>query len=275
MRTRLQRWVWVLVLLGALPCFGQGNEQLTEEQMAELAKTSQNPVGDLISLPFQNNNNIYWGPFDRSQNVMNIQPVIPTPINKNWNLINRTIVPVIHQPIGDSDSENGIGDILYEGFFSPRDVGKVIWGVGPMVQLPTATDDALGTDKWSLGPGVVILTMPGQWVIGGVLLNVWSVAGDSAAADVNFFTFQYFVNYNFPNHWYLATAPILTANWEAESGEQWTVPFGVGIGKVFNIGSQPHNVSAHLYYNVERPTFASQWQFRFQWTLLFPKGKKS
>jgi hypothetical protein len=237
----------------------------------DLARAAQNPVGDLISLPFQNNMNFDVGPADRTQDILNIQPVLPITLSKNWNLITRTILPVISQPAPGADRTNGMGDLNFTGFISPKKPGKVIWGVGPALIFPTATDDVLGTEKFSIGPSVVALTMKGQWVIGALASNVWSVAGDDDRADVNFFLMQYFVNYNFPSGWYLTSAPIITANWEADSGEKWTVPFGGGVGKVFSIGRQPININTQVFYNVERPTNGARWQWRFQIQLLFPK----
>jgi len=113
--------------------------------------------------------------------------------------------------------------------------------------------------------------MPGQWVIGALVSNIWSFSGDDERADVNSFLMQYFVNYNLPDGWYLTSAPIITANWEAESGEQWTVPFGGGIGRVFRIGRQPINMQTQVFYNVETPTNGAKWQWRLQVQLLFPK----
>ena len=113
--------------------------------------------------------------------------------------------------------------------------------------------------------------MPGQWVIGGLVSNVWSVAGNDDRADVNFFLGQYFINYNYPSGWYLTSAPIITSNWEADSGEKWTVPFGGGIGKLFRIGRQPININSQVFYNVVTPTNGAKWQWRFQVQLLFPK----
>jgi len=283
-----QRWIITIgILLTALaaPVFGQEepedeNLQYQEDidydhdgdvDQGDLAKAAQNPVGDLISLPFQNNMNFDVGPADRTQNVLNIQPVWPIALSKNWNLITRTIVPVISQPAPGSERTNGLGDINFTGFFSPKQPGKIIWGVGPTLVFPTATDDVTGTDKWSAGPSVVVLTMPGQWVIGALVSNVWSFSGDDERADVNSFLMQYFVNYNLPEGWYLTSAPIITANWEAESGEQWTVPFGGGIGRVFRIGRQPINMQTQVFYNVETPTNGAKWQWRLQVQLLFPK----
>ena len=237
----------------------------------DLARAAQNPVGDLISLPFQNNMNFDVGPADRTQNIHNIQPVLPIGLSKDWNLITRTILPVISQPAPGTDRTNGLGDLNFTGFISPKKPGKVIWGVGPALVFPTATDDVLGTGKFSIGPSVVALTMKGQWVIGALASNVWSVAGDDDRADINFFLMQYFVNYNFPSGWYLTSAPIVTANWEADSGNKWTVPFGGGVGKVFSIGRQPININTQVFYNVETPTNGARWQWRWQIQLLFPK----
>jgi len=136
--------------------------------------------------------------------------------------------------------------------------------------LPTATDDALGSDKWGAGASVVLLTMPGKWVVGSLFSNVWSFAG-SGDNDINLFTWQYFINYNLPNKWYLTSAPIRTANWEADSDNTWTVPFGGGFGKIFNIGKQPVNGQVSAYYNVETPDFGADWQLRVQLQFLFPK----
>ena len=261
----------VLLTVLATPIFGQEESSNGEADETELAKASQNPVGDLISLPFQNNMNFDVGAADRTQDILNIQPVWPINLGENWNLITRTILPVISQPAPGADRTNGLGDLSFTGFISPSKPGKLIWGAGPALIFPTATDDVLGTDKWSAGPSVVALTMPGSWLVGALVSNVWSYAGNDDRADVNAFLAQYFINYNFPSGWYLTSAPIITANWEADSGERWTVPFGGGFGKVFRIGKQPMNINTQVFYNVEKPTNGAEWQWRFQLQLLFPK----
>lgn len=159
----------------------------------------------------------------------------------------------------------------FTGFISPRESGKWIWGVGPSLVLPTATDEVLGSEKWSVGPSVVVLTMPGPWVLGSLISQVWSVGGSSDRLDVDQFLWQYFINYNYPSGFYWSSAPIITANRKASSGNLWTVPFGSGFGKLFKIGKQPVNASIQGFYNVEKPDFAGDWSLRVQVQLLFPK----
>jgi hypothetical protein len=242
------------------------------QDSSDLAKASQNPVADLISLPLQYNTNFGVGPYDHTQHVLNIQPVIPIHLNEDWNLITRAIMPIIHQPrMGPGlGPETGLGDLQLTGFLSPAKPGKLIWGVGPVLRFPTATDDLLGSEKWSAGPSAVLLRTHGPWVFGGLVQNVWSFGGDSDRADVNEFLLQPFVNYNLPKGWYLSTAPNITANWKADGDSVWTVPLGGGVGKVFKIGKQPVNVSLRTYYNAVRPDNGPEWTAQLQLTLLFP-----
>jgi opacity protein-like surface antigen len=238
----------------------------------ELAKESQNPVANLISLPFQNNTNFNAGPFNRTQDILNIQPVLPMPLGSDWNIISRTIVPLMSQPDLVSDSStNGIGDITQSLFLSPANPGAIIWGVGPVYTMPSASNPILGTGKVLLGPTAVVLVTPGPWVIGVLVNNQWSVAGDSNRTSVNAFLAQAFVNYNMAGGWFLTYSPIITANWNAPSGQQWTVPVGGGFGRVFKIEGQAYSASISAYYNAVRPDNAGNWQLRAQIALLFPK----
>ena len=237
-----------------------------------LARASQNPIADMISVPFQNNTNFDAGPFNRTQDILNIQPVIPMHLNSDWNLISRTIVPLMSQPspIFDSSTE-GIGDITQSLFLSPTHPGPLIWGVGPVFTIPSASDPILGTGKVLLGPTAVLLVTPGHWVIGVLVNNQWSVAGDPNRASVNAFLAQPFMNYNMAGGWFLTTSPIITANWNAASGQQWTVPVGGGFGRVFKIDGQAYNASIQAYYNAVRPINTSDWNLRLSLALLFPK----
>ena len=165
-------------------------------------------------------------------------------LSDDWNLISRTIIPLVSQPNPFFDSNtNGIGDITQSLFFSPTHPGKLIWGVGPVFTIPSANDPILGTGKFLFGPTAVFLTTPGHWVIGVLLNNQWSVGGNPLRPPVNTFLAQPFLNYNMAHGWYLTTGPIITSNWLAASGQQWTVPVGGGFGRVFRVGDQPVNAS--------------------------------
>jgi hypothetical protein len=239
----------------------------------DLAKKTQNPVSDLISVPFQSSFNFGVGPDDDLQYILNVQPVVPFRLSEDWNLITRTIIPLIDQPelgpgVGDVF---GLGDIQLSLFLSPAKPGALIWGIGPILQFPTATDDALGSGKWSAGPTAVALTVQGSWVLGALVNHLWSFAGKDDRADVNQTLIQPFVNYNLPGGWYLTFSPVITANWEAYGDDRWTVPLGGGVGKIHRFGKLPVNLQLAAFYNVVRPDAAAEWTLRFQVQLLFPK----
>ncbi len=241
----------------------------------ELAKLAQNPVGNLISVPFQNNTNLNFGPEKGTQNILNIQPVIPISISNDWNIITRTILPVISNPSlapGD-DRTNGIGDIQFTAFLSPANPGAWIWGVGPIFQLPTNSNSELGNKNWGFGPSFVVLHLEkgSPWVYGVLMNNVWSVSGDKRGGSYSNGLIQPFINYNFPDGFYLTSAPIATVAWQAESGQKWTVPLGGGVGKIFHFGRLPVNTQVSAYYNVVRPDDGANWQIRAQVQLMFPK----
>ena len=246
-----------------------------ESKTAALAKAAQNPVANLISFPLQNNTAFGIGPYERAQNVLNIQPVIPLHITEKWNLITRTILPAVWQP-NDQPTQgwSGFGDLNPSVFLSPAKPGKLIWGVGPAFVFPTATAEQLGQGKFSLGPSVVVLSTPGHWVMGALINNVWSVAGPHERAVVNQMLLQWFVNYNMKKGWYLSTSPIITADWRAPSGNQAVVPFGGGMGRIMKIGFQPVNILAQFYGNAVHPAGASPWGMRLQIQFLFPKFTK-
>lgn len=250
--------------------------QDADDDAAALAKAVQNPIASLVSVPFQWNINLETGPQEKTQHVLNIQPVLPFELNENLNVITRTIVPLISQPaFGQGQSrEGGLGDIQFSAFFSPKKPGPGgwIWGAGPILQFNTASDDRLGQGVWGIGPTAVALKMSGPWVVGGLINNVWSFTEDSGRADVNQMLIQPFINYNFADKpgRYLTFAPIITADWKADN-DKWVIPLGMGIGQVMKIGKQPVNISASAYYNVERPDNAAKYQIRLQIQLMFPK----
>ena len=251
---------------GAEPPPGQSEE--------ELAKKTQNPVADLISVPFQSNFNFNTGPREKMTYVLNVQPVIPINLTADWNLITRVIMPIIDLPSLAPGLENasGLGDINPSFFLSPAKAEHVIWGVGPTFTFPTASNKNLGAGKFSAGPTGVLLMMEGPWVVGALANNQWSFAG-WGDKPVNSLLVQPFLNYNFRHGWYLTSAPIITADWTQRASQQWTAPVGGGVGKLWRVGKVglPINTQIQGFYNAERPTFASDWQLRVQVQFLFPK----
>jgi hypothetical protein len=245
----------------------------------DLAKIAQNPVGNLISVPFQENAYLNTGPLNKTQNVLNIQPVIPIHLTGDWNIITRTILPIISLPAfaPDQSRTNGIGDAQISAFLSPANPGAWIWGVGVATQLPTHSNDVLGNNNAGLGPSFVILHLEhgSPWVYGVLVSNIWSVGNSgnlqSNATKYNNGLMQPFINYNFEGGLYLTSSPIFTVNWEAQGSQQWTVPMGAGVGKLFKIGRLPVNTQVSGYYNVVRPDFAANWQLRAQVQFMFPK----
>lgn len=237
----------------------------------ELAKESQNPIGDLISLPVVGRFDSGVGSGDASAFSIELKPVYPIHLG-NVNMINRLIVPFIYmeESVDGADDASGLGDTIYQAFFSPRDAGKMIWGAGPAFIIPTSTDDQLGSDKLSLGPAVVALAKPGNWLFGGLFQHFWDVAGDNDAASVNLSSLQVFINYNFPD-FYLTSSPTFTYNWYGDSGDQWTIPLGGGVGKLMRFGKMPVDFKLTAYSNLESAGKAPDWYSELQVKFLFPK----
>jgi len=241
---------------------------------ADLAKTVQNPLANLVSLPLQFNFNTGIGADDRTFFNLNVQPVIPYPGEK-WNVISRTIIPINSVPIDEIDSVFGLGDINLSLFWSPAKASSLVWGVGPAIVLPTASNpEVLGSEKWSIGPTGVVFYGIREWTLGVVASNVWSVAGNSERTDVNSFFAQWFVNYNFGRGLALGTAPIITCNWEIESGDQCTIPWGLQVSKVTIFGSQPVNLILGYYVNSQHPEGGAESQARIQVNFMFPQKKR-
>jgi len=248
----------------------------------DLAKKSQNPVGNMVSVPLE-----YWhydgAPNDSSADALITKPVYPMSLGK-LNLINRFIVPYLgidanstSQDLNgeiipaSNEKRSGLGNIQYQGFLTSADPGSVILGAGPVLEVPTQSS-GLGSDKVSGGIAVLALSMPGNWVVGALAQNMWSFAGPSDAADVNKFLFQYFVNYNLDKGWYLTSTPVMTADWEQSSNNRWTIPMGGGVGKLHRFGKQPVDFKLQAFTNVEKPENGPTWSMMFAVKFLFPKG---
>ncbi len=258
--------------------------KLTPAQQAAIQqaiiKTSQNPVGNIAIIPFQNNFNYGVGPYTRFQYNLNIQPVVPFMLSTDMTLIARTIIPIINQPSFapppicaspyGCGSTFGLSDIQEQLFFAPKTKpGGLIWGAGPIFQFPTATPGVLGAGKWAAGPNVVGLIMPGHIVAGILASQLWSVAGQVNRPDISAALFQLFFNYNLKGGWAISTAPIITANWTAAQNK-WSVPVGGGVARTFKLGDQLMSLSALYYTYVTRPFTTPQTNLKVVWSLLYP-----
>jgi hypothetical protein len=247
----------------------------TEDEATRLAKATQNPVADLVSLPFQFNFNTGGGLGDRTFFNLNFQPVVPVKgVLAKWTIIARAIIPYVSLPGPNDTRQGGLADIQGQFFLTPAKAGKLIWGVGPVLSVPTATADLARTGSWAIGPTGVFLTNAGPWVLGALINNLWTFADDGGAPEVNQFTMQPFINYNFGHGWAATSAPLITANWDAASGEEWTVPLGIGISKTTVFNRRPISVGAQYYHNVDHPTASAANQLRVQVSLLYPGGPK-
>jgi hypothetical protein len=237
----------------------------------DLAKQLSNPVASLISVPFENGFEFGVGPAEDLRYLLTLKPVVPIRISSGWNLIQRAIIPLIDQPelapgVGD---EFGLGDVTLQSFFSPSAPSELIWGVGPLFTLPTATDDSLGSETWLAGIATVALTQQGPWTIGMLATHSWSIAKeDESRPDVSLTFLQPFVSYGFGEGWTITAQTEATYEWESDV---WTVPVQLGVSKVMKIGRQPMSVALAGRWWAEGPDGAPEWGIRLTFTLLFPK----
>ena len=268
--------VLLFVFVAAVPARAQSSappqpQPEPTHDVTELAKATQNPVADLTAVPLQFNFNSGGDLEDRSLFNLNFQPVIPFKATQNWNVIARTIVPINNFPGADGVRYSGLGDIQSQLFITPARPGGLIWGVGPTFSFPTATATPAETGTWGMGPSAVVVHMTGPWVLGGLFSQLWPLSDAAGDPETNLFTLQPFINYNFGLGWSLAFAPIISANWNASDGNEWTVPIGLGISRTTVVNRRPISLSAQYYYNVERPDGAAGQQLRLAVSFLFPR----
>lgn len=241
---------------------------------AELAQDLANPLADLMSIPIQMNYDQNIGVRDDGSKLqINVQPVVPFSLTPEWNLITRTIIPVISQEdiYPGAGSQFGLGDVNLTLFLSPRKpaAGGVIWGLGPVLLLPTATDSLLGAEKWGAGPAGVALTVIGPWTVGGLANHVWSYAGESDRQDISNTFLQPFAAYTWPSAWTAALQSETTYNWETE---KWSIPVNFALSKLVRWGKLPVSLQAGVGYWLESPdTGPEGWRYRIQATFVLPK----
>jgi hypothetical protein len=229
-----------------------------------LAQKELNPLGYAINLPAMLS--LGFGPHGDVQPTLNFQPRIPLGLTEDWRIVTRCNVPIIHMP--EPEGTTGLGDIDISLFLTSARTGKWVWGAGPIVQFPTATETALGTGKWSAGPTAAVLYVDGPWVNGILVSHLWSFAGSASRADVSLTQIEVQVSYTFPNDWYIQTAPTISHDWQAPSGERWVIPMGVDAGRVFKIGAQEMGLQIGAYYNIKKPAGGAEWVLQIQVTWL-------
>lgn len=259
--------------LTILSAIGMTLPAMAEDSQADIAKKLANPIASLTSVPFQLNYDENIGPTDQGERwVLNIQPVIPVSLNEDWNIISRTILPVIQlNDVPPGNDESGLGDTFQSLFFSPKapTSNGWIWGAGPALLLPTASDDLLGTEKWAAGPTAVVLKQQNGWTYGALANHVWSFAGDDDRADVNATFMQPFLAYTTSRSTTFTLNTEATYDWEAE---QWSVPVNMLVSQLFKIGKQPMSLQLGVRYWADSPdTGAEDWGLRLTYTLVFPK----
>ena len=267
--------VLVVVMATALSAWAQepatGGASEQQDQTSELAKKTQNPVADLTIMPLQYNIDYGIGPAGASQQTLKFMPVIPFSLGPDWNLITRTIIPWIdaESPVEGGEDKSGLGDIQQSFFFTPKKpVGGWILGAGPIIQYQSATDDALGSEKWGAGPSVIALQQKNGWTIGTLANHVWSFAGNDDRANVNMTFLQPFLAKTTKSYTTYSINTESLYDWE---NSQWTVPINVSIGQMFKIGKQPISLELGYRYYAEKPEGGPDWGLRVFVKFLFPK----
>jgi hypothetical protein len=251
----------------------QGSDDAAPSGAAsKAAADAQNPIAHVISVPLQENLLTRTGPYRKTGDTLLVQPVVPFELDSNWSVVTRTIVPLVHEPrLGPEQGPiDGVGNVEPQFYLTPSHPGKLIWGAGGQLWLPTASHSELGYNHWGGGPAVVGLTIAGPWVAGALLNNVWAGSGPRR---VDLLTLNPFVNYNLRSGWYLASTPVVTANWVKKGSDRWTVPVGGGFGRVFPFAGIHLNARLEVFRNVARPDGASAAQVQFQLQMLFPQHR--
>ena len=259
--------IFILFLAHAQPAAGQTAG--TAEQLREARGFFALP----LELDFDS------GAENGDANILRIMPLYTFPVFENWKLVNLSIISMADAPGGTPafpgdrsfGQEAGISDLLHASFVTPAQSGDLIWGIGAILAIPTATDDSLGSGKWAAGPAFRVTYRKGPWNLGVLASQRWSFAGSDNRADVNQLLIRGAVRRQFPNDWFFVYAPLITANWDSP-GEKWVVPVGGGIGRSFKIGKYPWAWSVQGYYNAIKPDAAPDWVIRFSIIAAIPFG---
>ena len=277
--TRLATAAFAVMVVACAPIVASAQDNAAastpDAENAELAKKVNNPIADLVSVPFQFNWQNGIGPNDQTQYLLNVQPVMPFSVTDGLNLIARVIVPYLSQPAVDGAgvAASGVSDILASFFLSPKK-GTITWGVGPVISLPATNVPALGSQKWSAGPTAVVLKQTGGWTVGTLANQIWSFAGQTDRSDVSQLFLQPFLVYTTKSLWSLAANSEATANWMAEGRDRWTAPINLMLSKLSTFGPFPASYQFGWGYFFARPVNSATWKVRATVTILLPTKKK-
>lgn len=258
--------------LAVIAAHGAAQQAPASDDSAELAKKLSNPIADLISVPLRLDWDTGIGPAGADRYTWIAQPVIPFSLNDHWTLISRTIVPYIdaQAPVAGGRNESGLGDITQSVFLSPKapTSGGWIWGAGPVLFLPSASNDAVGSEKWGAGPTAVVLKQDSGWTYGMLANHIWSFAGSSSRADISATFLQPFLSYTTKKQTTYGVNTESTYDWK---NSQWTVPINFTVSQLVKFNKQPVSFAAGLRTYATRPTGGPDWGLRFTVTFLFPK----
>jgi hypothetical protein len=279
----LRNWIRGLVTIAAL-CGREAAGQVAAPAAPtaaasnnELSKESENPVTLTITVPLRYEADFQDGPYYATKNTFELdQAVLPFRLNDDWALITRTKFPAYSEPpkkLGESWA-SGLGNGYTTFFLSPLRGEGFYWGAGPVLYYPSATNEALGVNKWGSGPSIAFFWKKGDtpWVFGAVVNNIWAFGGPPQSSDrTNSLLINPFISYHFGDGWSIGSSPNITANWVSKTGQVWTIPVGGGLAKTFRVVSQPVKLSVDSYYNAIRPEASKEtWLLQVTLTLLFP-----
>jgi hypothetical protein len=225
----------------------------------------------------ENGFNFGVGPSNGLNYILNMEEFYPVRVIDELRLVQRFIVPVAVQPelTPGQGGTGGLGDIQYQAYVTSVNTTGLIFGLGPIVSVPTAYPNELGSGKWSAGPTTAAVFVGGDWVLGVLLNQLWSISSYNDRPPVSQMQIQPLINFNFPNAWYLSSSPVITANWKAAGGDRWTVPVGGGIGKVFRVSKQAIKAELQGFYSAVSPQQGPDWSTRLQFQFLFPSEKEN
>ena len=271
----LSAWTQEPAAAGSTASTGSGQagspQGAQQDQEAELAKKAQNPVADLMIMPIQYNIDFGIGPADAKQQQLKFMPVIPFSLGDDWNLIVRTIIPFIdaESPVKGGEDKSGMGDIQQSFFFTPKkQVGGWVIGAGPIIQYPSATEDALGSEKWGAGPSFIALQQKNGWTYGAMANHVESFAGDDERDHVSATFLQPFLAKTTKTFTTFSLNTESIYDWE---NDQWTVPINATIGQMIKVGKRPISLEAGYRYYAEKPEGGPEWGLRVFVKFLFPQ----